>query len=257
IAGDPSRPTPPDGWGISSVYPSAQRLVRQLELGVDAGAGTILTAFHGDFKDVAFLKSDVTHMVHYIPPNSPVLVVGAGGGRDVLSALTFNQKSVVAVEINEDTINAVNERFGAFTGYLDRDHRVRFVNDEARSYIARQTDHYDIIQVSLIDTWVATTAGAFVFTENSLYTTEAWTTFLNRLTPNGLLTFSRWYFRDRPGEMYRLTSLATASLKNMGVANPRDHIMIVRRMFGASEDSPHGIGTILVSKQPFSAQDIA
>jgi Spermine/spermidine synthase domain len=257
IAGDPSRPTPPDGWGISSAYPSAQRLVRQLQLGVDAGAGTILTAFHGDFKEVDFLKFDVTNMVHYIRPNSRVLVVGAGGGRDVLSALTFNQKSVVAVEINEDTINAVNERFGGFTGYLDRDPRVKFVNDEARSYIARQTDHYDIIQVSLIDTWVATTAGAFVFTENSLYTTEAWNTFLERLNPNGVLTFSRWYFRDRPGEMYRLTALATTALQQQGVQNPRDHIMIIRRMFGTNDESPHGIGTILVSKQPFTAQDIA
>src|SRR5258706_4891548 len=153
------------GWGISSVYPSDQRPVRQLQLGVDAGTGTILTAFHGDFKEVDFLKYDVTNIVHAIRHDSRVLVVGAGGGRDVLSALTFGQKSVVAVEINEDTINAVNERFGNFTGYLDRDPRVQFVNDEARSYIARPTDHYDIIQVSLIDTWVATTAGAFVFTE--------------------------------------------------------------------------------------------
>jgi spermidine synthase len=223
---------------------------------IAAGAATTLTAFHGDLNDVDFLRYDVTNLAHYIRSKAHVLVIGAGGGRDVLSALLFKQSSVVAVEFNEATIEAVNERFGAFTGYLDRDHRVRFVNDEARSYIARQSDHYDIIQVSLIDTWVATTAGAFVFTENSLYTTEAWTTFLDRLTPDGLLTFSRWYFRDRPGEMYRLTSLATASLKNMGVQNPRDHIMIVRRMFGASEDSPHGIGTILVSKKPFTAQDI-
>ncbi|MFL5800333.1 MAG: hypothetical protein ACJ8CR_01035, partial [Roseiflexaceae bacterium] len=257
IAGNPAQPTPPDGWGISSAYPSDQRPVRQLQLGVDAGAGTILTAFHGDFKEVDFLKYDVTNIVHAIRPDSRVLVVGAGGGRDVLSALTFGQKSVVAVEINEDTINAVNERFGNFTGYLDRDPRVQFVNDEARSYIARQTDHYDIIQVSLIDTWVATTAGAFVFTENSLYTTEAWNTFLERLNPNGVLTFSRWYFRDRPGEMYRLAALATTALQQQGVQNPRDHIMIVRRMFGTSDESPHGIGTILVSKQPFTAQDIA
>lgn len=257
ISGDPEALLPPDGWGISSAYPVNERPLPQLQLGVDAGAGTILTAFHGDYNDVDFLKYDVTNLVHYIRSNANMLVVGAGGGRDVLSALTFGQKSVVAVEINEDTINAVNERFGNFTGYLDRDPRVTFVNDEARSYIARQGAQYDIIQVSLIDTWVATTAGAFVFTENSLYTVEGWDIFLKRLTPNGVLTFSRWYFRDRPGEMYRLTTLATAALEKQGIQNPRDHIMIVRRMFGRNDDSPHGIGTILVSKQPFSEQDIA
>jgi predicted membrane-bound spermidine synthase len=256
IAGDPTQLTPPHGWGLSPTYPAYDRPIRQMELSVDAGAGTTLSSFHGDFSDVDFLKYDVTNLAHYIRSKARVLVIGAGGGRDVLSALMFNQQSVVAVEINEDTISAVNERFGGFTGYLDRDHRVSFVNDEARSYVARQQDHYDIIQVSLIDTWVATTAGAFVFTENSLYTVEAWKIFLDRLNPDGMLSFSRWYFRDRPGEMYRLTSLATASLKDMGVQNPRDHIMIVRRMFGASEESPHGIGTILVSKKPFTAQDI-
>jgi spermidine synthase len=256
VAGTPNQLTPPHGWGLSSTFPAFQRPIRQAELSIDAGAGTTLTAFHGDLNDVDFLRYDVTNLAHYIRSKAHVLVIGAGGGRDVLSALLFNQSSVVAVEFNEATIEAVNERFGAFTGYLDRDHRVRFVNDEARSYIARQSESYDIIQVSLIDTWVATTAGAFVFTENSLYTTESWKIFLDRLTPNGLLTFSRWYFRDRPGEMYRLTSLATASLKEMGVQNPRDHIMIVRRMFGASEESPHGIGTLLVSKAPFTAQDI-
>lgn len=257
IAGNPQRLTPPDGWGISSTYPSEQRPVRQLELGVDAGAGTMLTAFHGDFNEVEFLKYDVTNVVHYIRPDSRVLIVGAGGGRDVLSALSFNQKSVLAIEFNEDTLNAVNERFGNFTGFLDRDPRVRYVNDEARSYIARQTDTYDILQVSLIDTWVATTAGAFVFTENSLYTVDAWEDFLERLSPRGVLTFSRWYFRDRPGEMYRLTSMATAALERQGVQNPRDHIMIVRKLFGPNDDSPHGIGTILVSKEPFTAEDIA
>lgn len=258
VAGDPQRLSEPDGWGISSVYPSAKRPVRQLELGVDAGAGTMLTAFHGDLNDVEFLKYDVTSFVHYLRDNADVMVIGAGGGRDVLSALSFEQKSVLAIEFNQDTLKAAHEQFGNFTGYLDRRSDVTYVNDEARSYITRQTDKtFDVIQVSLIDTWVATTAGAFVFTENSLYTVEAWDLFMDRLNDDGILTFSRWYFRDRPGEMYRLTTLATAALEKQGVANPRDHIIIVRKLFGANDDSPHGIGTILVSKQPFTAEDLA
>jgi len=42
----------------------------------------------------------------------------------------------MGVEINEGIIDLVNRRFGDFTGHLDRDPRVRFVNDEARSFIA-------------------------------------------------------------------------------------------------------------------------
>lgn len=82
----------------------------------------------------------------------------------------------------------MNGKFGDFTGHLDRDARVRFVNDEARSYLARQGKRFDIIRISLIDTFAATAAGAFVLTENSLYTVEAWKIFLDHLTPNGCWT---------------------------------------------------------------------
>ena len=54
----------------------------------------------------------------------------------------------------------------------------RFVHDEARSYLARSGERFDFIQISLIDTWAATAAGAFVLSENTLYTREAWRTFL-------------------------------------------------------------------------------
>jgi len=183
-------------------------------------------------------------------------VIGAGGGRDVLSALLFGQRSVVAVEINRNIIRAVNERFGDFTRHLDRNPRVTFVNDEARSYVSRQKDKYGVIQVSLIDTWAATAAGAFVLSESSLYTVEAWKTFLEHLVPDGVLTFSRWYFRESPGEVYRLTALATAALTELGVANPRDHIVIIRNMQPEGATGPDGVGTILVKRQPFSNREI-
>ncbi len=133
---------------------------------------------------------------------------------------------------------------------------MKFVNDEARSYIARTKDKFDIIQVSLIDTWAATVAGAFTLSENSLYTVEAWKTFLRHLTPCGVLTFSRWYLRDCPGEIYRLTSLACASLSGLGIQDPRNHIFIARRMSEKGDDQPDGVGTILVSREPFSNSDL-
>lgn len=256
VAGDPVIPEEPFGWGLSSRYPS-DRQVRQLAMTIDASAVTVLAAFDGDLDDLEHLKYDITNLVHYIRPDSKALIVGTGGGRDILSALVFGQKSVVGVEINQDIIDTVNHRFGDFTGHLDRDSRVTFVNDEARSYIARQSDRFDIIQVSLIDTWAATAAGAYVLTENSLYTVEAWDIFLEHLTPDGVLTFSRWYFLDRPGEVYRLTSLASASLMQLDVENPRDHIVVVRHIPGEeATDAPDGIGTILVNKAPFSDRDL-
>ena len=85
-------------------------------------------------------------------------------------------------------------------------------SDGEAASIARQQARYDSIQISLIDTWAATAAGAFVLSENSIYTVEAWTVFLEHLSDEGLLSVSRWYFRDRPGEMYRITTLAVEAL---------------------------------------------
>ncbi len=257
VYGDSSRPGSPFGWGISSTLPSGLR-VRQLLLDIDATAKTILTEFGGNLKELDYLKYDVTNVAYYLKRNARVLVVGTGGGRDILSALVFGEASVLGVEINENIIDAVNQRYGDFTGHLDRNPKITFVADEARSYVARSRDKFDIIQISLIDTWAATTAGAFVLTENSLYTVEAWKPFLDHLNPNGVLTVSRWYFRDRPGEVYRLTSLATAALMQLGVESPRKHIIIVREMQQEdSSETPDGVGTILVSKEPFSERDLA
>lgn len=256
ISGDPSKLEAPFGWGLSPEYPADERKVRQLYLTIDAGAGTVLTAFEGDVGPLGYLKYDVVNLAHYLRPRSKVLVVGVGGGRDILSALVFGQGSIVGVEMNEEIVGAINKRFADFTGHLDKYPHVTFITDEARSYLARLTEHFDIIQVSLIDTWAATAAGAFVLAEHSLYTVEAWKLFLDRLTPNGVLTVSRWYRQPIPGEMYRLTSLASASLTQLGVRNPRDRIVIVRRMNKESSDAPYGVGTILVSKEPFSDQDL-
>jgi hypothetical protein len=255
VIGDPARAVRPSGWGLSTTY-HRDLTTHELHLDIDSYAGTEMTEYHGDQSEVAHLKYDVTNLAHYLRPGSRVLIVGTGGGRDVLSALAFGQKAVTGVEINDAIISLVNGRFGDFTGHLDRDPRVQFVNDEARSYIARMRDRMDIIQISLIDTWAATASGAFVLTENSLYTVEAWRTFLGHLTSHGLLTVSRWYYANRPGEVYRLAALASTTLMEMGVERPGDYYAIVRARPGGGPDAPDGIGTILVSRDPLSPQDL-
>jgi hypothetical protein len=260
VTGNPDWQSPPGGWGLSPTLPEGIRL-RQLLVDIDVWAGTTMTAFDGDLRTVEHLKYDVTNIGYYVRPERDVLVIGAGGGRDVLSALAFDARSVTAVEINRNIIRTVNGRYGGFTGHLDRHPRVRFVNDEARSFVARSRDRFGLIQISLIDTWAATAAGAFVLGENSLYTVEAWTTFLNHLSDDGILSVSRWYFRSRPAELYRSTTLAVEALRALGVADPRRHIAIVANMqpltqARASGDAPEGVGTMLVSRKPFTEAEL-
>ena len=253
VFGDPNAPALPSGWGYSPALPPDIR-AHQLGLNIDAAASTFLTEFNGNTADVDYLRYDVVNMVHYVRSNARVFVIGAGGGRDVLTALLFNQQSVTAVELNNEILKAVNGKYGNFTGHLDQLPNVHFVNDEARSHLTRSDEKYDIIQLSLIDTWAATAAGAFALSENSLYTVEAWDTFLEHLTPNGVLSVSRWYHIDTPLESYRVAALAAAALRRSGIDNPRDHIIMVRNpgaLYGEVS-----VGNILVSTEPFSPKDI-
>jgi hypothetical protein len=246
--------TVPLGWGLSDLCPLSGP-VRQLYMDIDATAGTVLTEFHGDLGRLEFLKYDITNIAHWLRPQANILVVGTGGGRDILSALAFAQRRITGVEINRDIIDAVNRTFGDFTGHLDRRPGVRFVNDEARSYLTRSRERYDLIQLSLIDTWSATAAGAFVLSENALYTADAWRVFVKRLAPAGILTVSRWFTAD-PAEMYRLTSLAARSLRDQGDRDPGAHLIIVRHML-REYDRRLGVGTLLMNRRPFTAGEVA
>jgi hypothetical protein len=244
----------PFGWGLSPAYKPDYKL-DQLYLNIDSGAATVITKFDGNLAPLDHLKHDVTSLAHYLRSQTSVLVIGVGGGRDILTALAFGQRHVTGVEINPDILNVLTDRFADYSGHLQSNPAVTLVHDEARSYVARAPEQFGIIQASLIDTWAATSAGAYVLTENGLYTKEAWLTFLNHLTPDGILTMSRWYYEAQPAETLRLTALATTSLIEIGAADPRRHIMIVRKQDN-SEAGQYSVATILVSKRPFTDVEI-
>jgi hypothetical protein len=256
VLGDPDIPVSPISEGTSPTYPT-NTTIHALPLTIDAAAETTLTAFDGDLSAVDYLQYDAKEIVYHVRQDSKVLIIGAGGGRDVLAALATGQKSIRAVEMNQDILATVNGRFGDFTGHLDRNPKVTFVNDEARSYLARSNEKFDVIQASFIDTWAATAAGAFSLTENGLYTVGAWQLFLSRLAPGGVLSISRWFAPGRPEEAYRLTSLAAATLEGMGVSNPRGHIILVRNPWRQVPwGFAGGAATMLISLAPFSNTDI-
>ncbi|HEY6698073.1 MAG TPA: hypothetical protein VIZ67_07610 [Acidimicrobiales bacterium] len=230
-----------------------------LGLVIDSTAGTALSRYSGDPSDSDRLRNQIQNLPHYIRHDADVYVVGVGGGTDVLSALEFEQRSVTGAEINGDIIDITNGVYGDFTGHLDQDPRVDIVNDEARSYLARTDRRFDLIQISLIDTWAATAAGAFALSENSLYTTEAWDLFIDRLRGDGILSVTR-YFRTtdddghpvKPLETYRTVALASEVLARRGL-EPRNHILVYRVPTGYGVD----LATVMVSPNPFSDDDLA
>jgi SAM-dependent methyltransferase len=234
-------------WGPSRHLPAIA--VRQIWLNIDGDAGTVMFGFDGDPESVRFLSYDVTNLVYALRAGTRAAIVGVGGGRDVLSAWAFGSRDVTGVELNPIFVDLLSRPgpFSRFAGLADLP-GVRLVNDEARSWFARSTDTFDVVQMSMADTWAATGAGAFTLTENGLYTVEGWRTFLTRLSERGLFSVSRWYQPGDVDETGRMLSLAVATLLDAGVRDPRAHLFV-------ATSAP--VATLILSRAPLAAEEIA
>jgi hypothetical protein len=152
----------------------------------------------------------------------------------------------VGIDVNPIFISLLKNEYRDFVRIADRE-EVKLIVDDARSYLSRSDEKFSVLQMSLVDTWAATGAGAMTLSENALYTVEAWKVFLDRLEPDGLFTVSRWYDSDNLGETGRLLSLATMVLLENGVTHPADHLALVTQ---------GRVATLILGKQPLSDQDV-
>lgn len=237
-------------WAGSPLAPTGKKLF-QYDMNIDGEAATRLQRFTS-FEDIENLRYDMTNIVYHLRSRGGACIIGVGGGRDVQSAVFFGHQRIVGIDLNPIFIDLLRNRFRKFAGIADRK-EVTLVVDEARSYLSRTRDKYSVIQMTLIDTWAATGAGAFSLSENSLYTREAWRIFVDRLSDDGIFTVTRWYNPKFLGETGRLVSLAMATLIDYGITKPSDHIAMFTM---GHEGSIPNVATLLLSKQPFSLADV-
>ncbi|MFL5049518.1 MAG: hypothetical protein ACJ8D4_05355 [Xanthobacteraceae bacterium] len=237
----------PAMWGGSSAMPPIK--IDQRYMNIDGDAGTTMFRFGGDLAEVDFLKYDVTSLAYYIRNRGRAAVIGVGGGRDLLAARLFGFRDVTGIELNPIFIDYLTRRFRDFNRLADLP-GVRFEIDEARSWFANagRDQNFDLVQMSMIDTWAATAVGAYSLSENGLYTVEGWRQFLASLAPDGVFTVSRWYSPDDVDETGRLLSLAKATLLDMGVPEPQNHLLLA---------SSGRLSTLIVGRAPLSRQDVA
>jgi hypothetical protein len=237
----------PSLWGPSAELPADIR-IPQRELNIDGFAGTTMPRFSTAPGAMDFLRYDVTNLAYNIRHDGRAAVVGVGSGRDVLSAHLYGFRDVTGVELNPVFVDLLTDpaKLRGYAGVADLP-GVRFVVDDGRSWFARTDERFDLIEMSMVDTFAATGAGAFSLSENGLYTVEGWKTFLSALRPDGVFTVSRWHSPTATVEIGRVVSLAVASLLEIGVPNPRDNIYVA---------AVGRLATVIVSRQPLSASDL-
>lgn len=121
-------------------------------------------------------------------PGGRVLVVGSGAGWEIADALHLGAARVVGVEVNPALVAATPE-------FIARDPRVSLVVDDARSYLERTRETFDVILMAHTITNAATAGGALGLTEDHVLTVEALRLVLERRAPEGLLLITRPAFQ--------------------------------------------------------------
>lgn len=220
------------------------------EVLIDSAAGTLISEYNGNPLMAEYLKYDVSNIGYYLIKDGEILIIGVGGGKDVLSALAFNQKKITGVEINPIFLDLVNKRYASFTGKIFENPKVEIVIDDGRSYLEKNTNKFDMIQITLTDTWAATAAGAFILSENNLYTMEAFTGYINHLKDNGVLSITR-FLTDPPSQTFRMVSLAKATFEEMGIRDSENNIIVAEKFY-----FPLRIATVLIKKNPFNSEEL-
>ena len=237
----------PELWGPSSTMP-ADILVPQVRLNIDGAAGTNMYHYDGTRASIDFLKYDLVGLAYRLPGIHKSAVVGVGGGCDIMTAHLFGVPDITGVELNPifidlHTKNHIYKNVSNLTALPN----LKLHVDDGRSWFAATPERFDLVQMSMIDTWAATGAGAFSLSENGLYTLEGWRAFLKTLNPNGVFTVSRWYSPEEVDETGRMIGLATAALLDTGVKDARPHLFVART---------GNIATLILSKSPFTDEQL-
>lgn len=240
--GDPSRAF---GWGMGSRWTPSP--AEELWIEQDGSAGTPIVRSDGAPRTLGHVLYDVTTVGYQLRPARRALILGSGGGKDIVAAKRTGSVEVDAVELNGAIVEAVAERFRSASGSVYQLPGVRAHVAEGRSFVTRAEAPYDSIQISLIDSWAATSAGAYALAENYLYTVEALRLYLSRLTPGGMLSISRWVAGLPRMESPRLAAMAVRALEEEGFADAHAHVAVVQG---------DKVATLLVSRGPWRPDEI-
>jgi hypothetical protein len=216
---------------------------------IDADASTyIMNAEVARWHETAWedaLMSAPPALANVLRPHGDFAIIGPGGGVDVLRAVANGSPSVTGIEINPIIASTIMQgRYADYSQHLYQRPDVHIHVSDGRSFLRSTPQHFDVVQMTLVDTWASTAAGAFALSENNLYTVEAFREYFDHLNPDGMIAITRWEFRQ-PREALRVVAVAMEALHRLGVANPARNFIVASE--GALDED--GIPVVVLAKK--------
>jgi predicted membrane-bound spermidine synthase len=213
---------------------------------IDSDAWTSLHRWDGKVESLESLRGWYRALPFRLVPNARTLVIGPGGGSDVLVALASGSPQVTAVEMNPLMLRFVRH-YGATAGNIYDHPRVETILSEGRNFLSRTDRKFDVIFLGFVDSWAAVASGGLSLSENYLYTTEAFRAYYEHLSDEGVLVIMRW-----SADVPRLVTNSVALLGAKEAA-PRVAVLLERR--GTPEEPPQMI--FMLRRQPFTQEQTA
>lgn len=191
------------------------------------------------------LMSAPPALANVLRPHGDFAIIGPGGGVDVLRAVANGSHSVTGIEINPIIATTIMRgRYADYSQHLYERPDVHIHVTDGRSFLRSTEQRFDVVQMTLVDTWASTAAGAFALSENNLYTVEAFREYFEHLKPEGMIAITRWEFRQ-PREALRVVAVAMEALHRLGVANPAHNFIVASQ----GELDADGIPVVVLAKK--------
>ena len=221
--------------------------LNQIGIFTDADNMSVITRYPDDLNKLQYLDQMTSAAPYHLNQLNQILIIGAGGGADVLQARYHETAIIEAIEINPQIINAMLGEYADFSGHLYRQKNVTIHLSEARSFLSDTAKSYDLVQLSLVDTFNASSAGLYALNESYLYTLEAVKQYLQHLKPDGYLAMTRW-IKLPPRDSLKLVATAITALEQHGAASPDKQIVLIRSW---------QTSTLIVKNGIFTEQELA
>lgn len=151
----------------------------------DGGAGSYMLRLDGGVEAAAGLREELEYLPFVVGPVEKTLVLGAGAGKDVVQALLADARQVTAVEVNPAMV-ATTRRYSEYNGAILDHPRVETLVADARNFVERTQDRYELIYLNLVYTQ-APQFGSAALTEAFVFTEEAFRAYWRRLDDDGRL----------------------------------------------------------------------
>jgi spermidine synthase len=224
------------------------RLPAQKAIFIDGESSGTITHFTGNPHDIEFLDFTSMALPYHIRKPDRTLVVGADGGSGVLLALRNRTPEIIALEANRQIADLLLDPFMAFSGQVFSRPEVKLEVRDARQFLQATETRFDLIDLSLLDSPQTSAGGLHSAAESYLYTTEAFSIYLNRLSDSGILSVTRW-LKLPPRDSLRVVATAVEALRKTSLPGEvKKHLLFIRSW---------RTSTILVSKSPFTREEIA